>query len=720
MKLKSVIFSALAAIAMLAGCQKENDNLGGMPTIVISETEMDFGVESGEKTLTVKANRDWKVEYEADWIEVSPKSGKASASAQTVTVTVLANDGAGAYDRSEDVKFTIGMDDEYLTVTQTGAAGSAEALIVYSNDFDITKAQNNSGWPYLDSNYDIWDNKKGSGAESVTYAFGGKMSVRTSGKLSNDASGFSHYEGSGNNKVFFGAATSIFKVQNITLNSSVANYKFSFGGQRYTQDDASNVFSFDEFKVYLSKDTEKWTPVTMSFPADADLDGDWNLATANITLPAGTDKVSIAFVCTKSSAYSIDDVLLEVGTEAGQAIDFTAGEEIGGTTGGSGGGQVTPPSNITNVTVAEFNNKPVSTTDWYRLTGVVSGPINTTHGNYDLTDDTGKVYVYGTSNWADYSSKFAEGGTVTIVGQRGDYNGKIEVLESYIESYTAGTGGDSGNQGGTTTDQPTSLIKATVKEFLAAPESTTTWYELTGEIISIAKQDYGNFTIKDSTGEVYIYGMTSKWVGTNDKSFSQIGLKVGDTVTLGTLRGSYNGTPQGGGNQVPAYYISHVVGEAPVVTPTAGKYVKVTAAQDDWSGKYLIVFGTSAHATLTSKDLNATVNSLSISNNEISANSEIDKAAVTVAKNGTAYSMLLPDGNYFGMQKKGCKVFTTPFDVNFEYTADGVKVSGYVEAESNTFILYYNSNNGNYYRCYVDKNGMAGYTLPQLYKYVAE
>lgn len=180
MKLKSVIFSALAAIAMLAGCQKENDNLGGMPTIVISETEMAFGVESGEKTLTVKANRDWKVEYEADWIEVSPKSGKASATPQTVTVTVLANDGAGAYDRSEDVKFTIGMDDEYLTVTQTGAAGSAEALIVYSNDFDITKAQNNSGWPYLDSNYDIWDNKKGSGAESVTYAFGGKMSVRTS------------------------------------------------------------------------------------------------------------------------------------------------------------------------------------------------------------------------------------------------------------------------------------------------------------------------------------------------------------------------------------------------------------------------------------------------------------------------------------------------------------------------------------------------------------
>ena len=66
--------------------------------------------------------------------------------------------------------------------------------------------------------------------------------------------------------------------------------------------------------------------------------------------------------------------------------------------------------------------------------------------------------------------------------------------------------------------------------------------------------------------------MTSKWVGSNDKSFSQIGLKVGDTVTLGSRRTSYQGTPQGGGNPVPAFYISHVPGEGgeDPVTPPAG------------------------------------------------------------------------------------------------------------------------------------------------------
>ena len=114
------------------------------------------------------------------------------------------------------------------------------------------------------------------------------------------------------------------------------------------------------------------------------------------------------------------------------------------------------------------------------------------------------------------------------------------------------------------------LVKVTIAEFLAAEEDET-WYELTGEIIDIAKEDYGNFTIEDETGEVYIYGMTSEWVGYNDQSFSKRGLKVGDVVTLGTLRGSYSGTAQGGGKDVPAFYISHVAGETTGIEAAASE-----------------------------------------------------------------------------------------------------------------------------------------------------
>jgi hypothetical protein len=144
------------------------------------------------------------------------------------------------------------------------------------------------------------------------------------------------------------------------------------------------------------------------------------------------------------------------------------------------------------------------------------------------------------------------------------------------------------------------------------------------------------------------------------------------------------------------------------------RYVKVTEAQDDWSGKYLIVFGSNAHATLSGKDLIKT-KAVNIVAGEIEATSDLDAAVMTVTKNGDKYVMTYPDGKYFSMAKNSSSSSTTAFNLTFAYTTSGVKISGV--ASGTTYILYHNSNNGNFYRCYVEKNGQAGYTLPTLYKY---
>ena len=292
--------------------------------------------------------------------------------------------------------------------------------------------------------------------------------------------------------------------------------------------------------------------------------GRWDLAMSTFTVPAGTSSLYVYFVSSLGSAYALDDLKLVQSAEAGKTIDFASGEEFevgDNTTGGNTGGGETAPESKGKKSVAEFINA-ADTQNYYELTGKVSG-FNPTYCSFDLTDDSGKIYVYSVldASKSEWTSKISNGGTITIYGKYLYYEQKSqhEVVDAYIVSFN-GDGGSS--DGGEQEGKPESLVKATVAEFLAAEESTEVWYELTGEITSIVTGNaYGNLYINDGTGEVYIYGLTNGWVGYNDKSFDSIGLKVGDTVTLGTLRGSYNGNPQGGGSQVPAYYISHEAGE---------------------------------------------------------------------------------------------------------------------------------------------------------------
>lgn len=89
----------------------------------------------------------------------------------------------------------------------------------------------------------------------------------------------------------------------------------------------------------------------------------------------------------------------------------------------------------------------------------------------------------------------------------------------------------------------------TVAEFLAAAEDDSTMYELTGVITRMYRENnsndtlYGNFYLKDSTGEVLIYGLCSPEGA--QQYWAESGAKLGDTITVQTIRTSFNGSPQG-------------------------------------------------------------------------------------------------------------------------------------------------------------------------------
>ena len=138
--------------------------------------------------------------------------------------------------------------------------------------------------------------------------------------------------------------------------------------------------------------------------------------------------------------------------------------------------------------------------------------------------------------------------------------------------------------GGTTEPEPTpgEVQKVTVAEFLAAAEDDTI-YELTGEITSVANTTYGNFYLKDETAEVYIYGLCSP--EGEQKYWAESGVKVGDTITIQTVRTSYNGTPQGKN----AIYVSHISVEVeePVV-PEGSTVATITFADAGYANAEVV------------------------------------------------------------------------------------------------------------------------------------
>ena len=210
------------------------------------------------------------------------------------------------------------------------------------------------------------------------------------------------------------------------------------------------------------------------------------------------------------------------------------------------------------ITIADFLALPDDDTDIYQLTGVITIVRHSTYGNFEMKDDTGTVYVYGLTNekgeYVFTPLELKRGDKVTLHGTRNVHDGKVEVKDAVYEKHVKGE------------DMPQVIEEVTIAEFLKKPAGTDVWYKLTGKITDIENANYGNFYMEDNTGKVYVYGLTATKQDYNDKTFSTLKLKVGDTVTAIGYRTDYTGpsgktTAEFGGANTPAYYVSHVPGE---------------------------------------------------------------------------------------------------------------------------------------------------------------
>ena len=549
MKIKSLFAAVMASAMAFVACENGKVDLG-TPSIALSLEEVTLEAAGGEATVDVTATRDWTVKFDetADWLVVDPASGTASADAQQVTVSALSNEG---YDREVSVEFSIGMQTKYLTVKQVGPKGSADALVIYSNDYDKEVAQKTYGsgtsWPFLDQ-FDGWKNQKGTGAANVTYAFSG-MSARSN---STSDSSYSDYPGSGNNNMFFGKSAYL-ATHGIALGEA-KDLELTFGAEKYSQDNGS-LFKNEEFHIWLSADGgAKWVELTDYTFAGGTTEGRWNVATANFSVPAGTAALSICMAVDVASSYRMDDFKLVASAKEGTAVDFSKAVAKDFGAGSTGGGNGAAPESKGKKTVAEFI-AAADNANYYELTGTVSG-FNSKYCSFDLTDATGKIYVYSVldSSKSQWSSKISNGGTITIYGKYLYYekDKKHEAVDAYIVSYTSGEGGgtsDGGNTGGGNTGGDVEIevpAGAATISFSDVANRTTlstsqqVWEQNGIKVVNDKGAstsnvaDYSNPArfYKSSKLTVECSGMTKIWFACNTESYAKA---LKESITTGTV-----------------------------------------------------------------------------------------------------------------------------------------------------------------------------------------
>lgn len=202
-------------------------------------------------------------------------------------------------------------------------------------------------------------------------------------------------------------------------------------------------------------------------------------------------------------------------------------------------------SNAPAKTVAEFIAAADKTT-FFKLTGKVGGSINTQYGNFDLTDETGTIYVYGVKNWNEFKDKATDGATVTLAGQYQLYKkegqaDKHEVVNAYILSCEGGTPTtDSEPKGSGTLEDPYNAAKALeVATALEPGAKTESDVYVSGKIASIkytfsAQFGTATFDISDdgTTAVTKFTCYSVYYLGNRAWVDGDAQVKVGDDVVI--------------------------------------------------------------------------------------------------------------------------------------------------------------------------------------------
>ncbi len=514
MKLKYIIPSFVAVLAMLVGCS-DDDSITLLDEVQVSSSYVSLatgneGTPAGtefKNEITVTAKADWSIDETTvpDWLTIAPMSGQAGETKVVFTA------GPTLDGRTASISLNCAGAKQTINIIQ-GLAVVSDATVAEVMKGPDSKTFRVTGVVTKIANTQYGNFYMNDGTSAVDlYIYG---TVNAAGKYDWASFGIEvgdevTVEGP---KTTYGTTIELVDATFISVNKSLIKV------ESVLPETGELPLEGGEFTVNLAC---KGQGVTVDIPEDAK---EW-LSIASIESAAETATVVFKAQENKKGDRSTTIIFKTTDGKKEYAAEAALMQK----------GSIIP------VSIADFNAAADGDTQ-YRITGYVKEITNEKYGNCTIVDATGETAVYGTTDLV--ASGFKVGDIITLVGQRSTYKDAPQIKNIVLEKLVP-------------------VTPISVADFLALEDDKETFYLLKGTVGAPANsankydlETYGNFDITDATGSAYVYGV-STGVGGETKKFSTLGVAEGDEITIIGYKTSYKDNPQVGG----AMYISHTSAE---------------------------------------------------------------------------------------------------------------------------------------------------------------
>lgn len=519
MKLKYIIPSLMAVIAMLVSCSEkfEHSYLDGLR---VSSSYLPLSADGGSIDLTVNSGADWTVKNVPDWMIITPASGGAGETKVVISAPATTSS------QSATIKFVSGGNVQDVIVSQTAKKAEpvlltvAQALAVIKEKPEGSSASVKGIVCKIDEISPQYGNATYYLSDDGTYGDGNWIEI---------------YRGSWIDGAKFTTGDEFAVGDELVVEGTIVDYK---GTPEFSQ--GSAVVSINKSLIGIAEVEMLSVPEgkgVTEFPLEG---GSVKITVSSkgngfhMTIPEEAkawlhiDDFGADYVTLKADANEGDprSVSIVFSTEA-EGVLYSCEQAL--TQKG-----VAPA--VTDVTVAEFLATEVGTAE-YRLTGVITElyASDKQGKSFYIADHTGTTLVYRAEGFIEAGAKV--GDVVTVVGQRGAYKESPQMVSGTLEKVNY------------------SATAVTINEFRNLPDDKEKYYIISGTINKVAEADkgakddiekYGNFDLTDTTGSVYIYGVLKGWGGAKGQ-FGELGLTYGDQLTIIAYKTTYKGLVEGVG-----------------------------------------------------------------------------------------------------------------------------------------------------------------------------